>query len=36
MPDMKSSGKGGLIAALVVFALLAAGAGAYFAGLLPH
>jgi serine/threonine-protein kinase len=34
MPQPK--GKGGLVAALVVFALLAAGAGAYFAGLLPH
>jgi hypothetical protein len=30
------SGKGGLVAALIVFALLAAGAGAYFAGLIPH
>jgi serine/threonine-protein kinase len=36
MPDMKSSGKGGKLALLVVFALVAAGAGAYFAGLLPH
>jgi serine/threonine-protein kinase len=35
MPDMKS-GKGGKVALLVVFALVAAGAGAYFAGLLPH
>jgi serine/threonine-protein kinase len=30
------AGKGGVIAALVVFALLAAGAGAYFGGLIPH
>jgi serine/threonine-protein kinase len=35
-PDPKGSGKGGLVAALVVFALLAAGAGAYFGGLIPH
>lgn len=35
MPDMKS-GKGGKVAALVVFVLLCAGAGAYFAGLIPH
>jgi hypothetical protein len=35
-PPPAPKGKGGLVAALVVFALLAAGAGAYFAGLLPH
>jgi serine/threonine-protein kinase len=36
MPPAKGSGKGGLVAALVVFVLLAAGAGAYFGGLIPH
>ena len=36
MPNMKGSGKGGTVAALIVFALLAAGAGAYFGGLIPH
>ncbi|HKY40826.1 MAG TPA: serine/threonine-protein kinase [Polyangiaceae bacterium] len=36
VPDMRSSGKGGIVAALVVFVLLAAGAGAYFGGLIPH
>ncbi len=30
------SGSGGKVAALIVFALLAAGAGAYFGGLIPH
>ena len=35
-PNMKGSGKGGVVAALVVFVLLAAGAGAYFGGLIPH
>jgi len=35
-PSPKGSGKGGLVAALVVFVLLAAGAGAYFGGLIPH
>ncbi len=30
------SGNGGMVAALIVFALLAAGAGAYFGGLIPH
>lgn len=35
-PELKGSGKGGLVAALVVFVLLAAGAGAYFGGLIPH
>lgn len=30
------SGKGGLVAALVVLVVLAAGAGAYFGGLIPH
>ncbi|HEY6079776.1 MAG TPA: serine/threonine-protein kinase [Polyangiaceae bacterium] len=35
-PAPKGSGKGGLVAALVVFVLLAAGAGAYFGGLIPH
>ncbi len=34
-PQAKS-GKGGMVAALVVFVLLAAGAGAYFGGLIPH
>jgi serine/threonine-protein kinase len=36
MPDMRASSKGGKVAALVVFVLLCAGAGAYFAGLIPH
>jgi serine/threonine-protein kinase len=36
MPNMRGSGKGGIVAALVVFVLLAAGAGAYFGGLIPH
>ena len=36
MPNMKGSGKGGIVAALVVFVLLAAGAGAYFTGLILH
>jgi eukaryotic-like serine/threonine-protein kinase len=35
-PDPRGSGKGGKLAALIVFALLAAGAGAYFGGLIPH
>jgi eukaryotic-like serine/threonine-protein kinase len=34
-PEPKS-GKGGVVAAFVVFVLLAAGAGAYFGGLIPH
>src|ERR1041384_7162721 len=35
-PSPQGSGKGGVVAALVVFVLLAAGAGAYFGGLIPH
>jgi len=35
-PDLKGSGRGGLVAALVVFVLLAVGAGAYFGGLFHH
>ncbi|HYJ11382.1 MAG TPA: hypothetical protein VEX18_20305, partial [Polyangiaceae bacterium] len=36
MPNLKGSGKSGIVAALVVFVLLAAGAGAYFTGLILH
>jgi eukaryotic-like serine/threonine-protein kinase len=36
MPNMKGSGKSGVVAALVVLVVLAAGAGAYFGGLIPH
>lgn len=35
LSEPKSSGKGGLWAALIVFAFLAAAAGAYFGGLIP-
>jgi serine/threonine-protein kinase len=36
LPLPTNGGKGGLIAAVLVFVLLAAGAGAYFGGLIPH
>jgi eukaryotic-like serine/threonine-protein kinase len=35
-PSPQGGSKSGVVAALVVFVLLAAGAGAYFGGLIPH
>lgn len=35
-PNPRGSGKGGVVAAVVAVLLLAAGAGAYFGGLIPH
>jgi hypothetical protein len=35
-PNPKGSGKGGVVAAVVALVLIAAGAGAYFGGLIPH